>query len=132
MTGLQANAVAAPAFAASQTGASLPWNSAPESPLFPTGGVILMLILLAVACWAWWVGPQHRFRRGVRAWPWRAREGAGAAQNAPEILAATRLDAGTRLYVVRWQESELLLGVSDHSAPVVLDRHARRPIQGQP
>jgi len=132
VTGLQANAVAAPAAAASQIGASLPWNSAPESPLFPTGGVILMLILLAVACWAWWAGPQHRFGLGLRVWPWRAREGAVAPQNEPEILAATRLDASTRLYVVRWQEYELLLGVTGHSAPVVLDRQARRPIQSQP
>lgn len=86
----------------------------------PSGALALMLVLLAVGVWAWWVG---RRRQTGRLWPWATgvrhpTRGSGAAT----VVTATRLDAHTRLVIVRWAGSELLLAASTHAPPVVLDR----------
>jgi hypothetical protein len=64
-------------------------------------------------------------RRGARggAWPWHA-QARQVHGGAIEVLHARRLDATTRLYVVRWQGNDLLLGVGNAVAPVVLERRA--------
>lgn len=106
--------------------------AAPD-PGFPVAGLLLMLALLAVAAWAWWHGSRQRgldlrsFWRLAGAGPGLAtRSGARPGADMPRVLWATRLDATTRLSVVRWNGHDLLLASTASAAPVVLER---RPVQ---
>jgi hypothetical protein len=107
------------------------WPVRPEAdgPVFPLGGLLLLLALLVAALAAWWWGPRRR--AGGRAMPpWstlRERSDPGA----PDVLFARRLDAHHRIYVVRWQGTELLLGVGPQSAPTVIDRRPAADAGGQ-
>lgn len=98
--------------------------SGTEATPFPFGGLLLLLALLAIACWAWWAGARRSPGSALRGWPWRMHLGGAGARvpDEPVVAAATRLDASTRLYVVRWHDRELLLGLSGNAPPVVLDR----------
>lgn len=115
--------------------AGLPIASAPlafrqDAPAeFPLGGAILLALLGAVALLAWWL------RRSSGAPAWLARIGRAERDLAEtvQIRSSLRLDAQTRLFVVRWRGRDLLVAAGGPSAPVVLDRaDAAAPPQSAP
>ena len=120
-------AASAPQAAASVAVPGLRWTGAEApAPLFPTGGLMLLLVLLVAAVLAWWFGPRGpRKRSGRGKFGWsslRSSTAGGAPAEGVDVVCASRLDAQHRLYVVRWAGGELLLGVQAQAAPVVLDR----------
>jgi hypothetical protein len=135
------SAASAPQGAASVAVPGLRWTGAEApAPLFPTSGLVLLLVLLAAAAMAWWFGPRGPLgplrRPGGSKFGWAALRGsAGMATpvDGIDVVCASRLDAQHRLYVVRWAGGELLLGVNAQSAPVVLDRRVpSSPPAGEP
>jgi hypothetical protein len=95
-----------------------------EPAWFPLGGVLLLVALVAVALAAMRIGarPGHG-----GSWRWRAAFAGEAPPGAPALVHAQRVDAQTRLVVVRWHGAELLLGVDAHGAAALLDRRAAEP-----
>jgi hypothetical protein len=129
-------AASGPQAAASVAVPALRWPGAEQpAPLFPTSGLVLLLVLLAMAALAWWFGPRGprtRAGRGKAGWSaLRGARGLPASGDGIDVVCARRLDAQHRLYVVRWAAGELLLGVNGQSAPVVLDRRAGSPGAGE-
>ena len=114
------------ASAASQVPAAIPFRRDAQEVPFPFAGATLLLVLLALAVWAWWAG-----QRGGAKW---TRLGSfkwgGVAAASPSdsdeirVIASTRLDMNTRLHSVEWQGGRLLVAVNTASPPVVLDRRA--------
>jgi hypothetical protein len=129
-------AASAPQAAASDAVPALRWTGADEpAPLFPTSGLVLLLVLLAAAALAWWFGPRgprNRLGRGKPGWAGlRGPAGLATPADGIDVVCARRLDAQHRIYVVRWAGGELLLGVNAQAAPVVLDRRAGSPAAGE-
>ena len=127
------SAASIPAAAVAPTAsASAAWSLAPSSaPLqfrrdaddaFPVAGAVLLVVLLAIAAWAWWVG---RARGGVQApMPSSLREWLGQKVSARrELRVVETLHAGgaARLMVVEWQGGRVLVGLNGTGAPVALD-----------
>ena len=89
-------------------------GSAPsvDAGSFPLAGLGLLGTLLVTAGLAW-----------LRAWHRRARlRGLPPGGATPVLLASCRLNAHTQVCVLRWGKQDLLLAVSAHAAPVVLER----------
>lgn len=112
--------------------ASSAWTLAPGgTPLafrkeadggFPLGGAMLLVVLMAVAAWAWWYG---RVKGGLPGRlpglpaAWMRSSGESAELRIAESLQAA---GGTRLMVVEWAGGRrVLVAVHGASAPVTLD-----------
>lgn len=85
---------------------------------FPIGGALLLALLVLFALLSWWL------RRSSARPAWLTALGRDAAEAAESVQVRTsrRLDAQTRLFVVRWKGRDLLVATGGASGPVVLDR----------
>jgi hypothetical protein len=104
-----------------------------DAASFPVAGAILLLVLLAIAAWAWAVRRKENRLPWRLALPTRWLSAARSVTGAPvRIVASARLDVGGRAHVVEWGGQQVLIAVNGASAPVVLARRrldddARRP-----
>lgn len=73
-------------------------------------GLLAALLVAAGLAWYWARHRRTRYRAGLP----------GSAS--PVVLATSRLNAHTQLCVLRWGKLDLLVAVSAHAAPVVLER----------
>lgn len=85
---------------------------------FPLGGAIMLALLVVLALLSWWL------RRPNARPAWLSALGRNAGDSAENLQVRTshRLDAQTRLFVVRWKGRDLLIAAGGPSGPVVLDR----------
>lgn len=112
-----AEPVAAPASAALSTSPPLVFRQ--DDPVgVPVGGAVLLAVLLVIAGFVWWAR-----RRSVPVdWLAGVGRGRGVQPGALSVETSLRLDAQTRLYVVRWKGGNLLVAAGGATSPVVLDR----------
>ena len=115
-------AASTPSFATASAAQPLPFRRDADEVSFPLAGAVLLLVLLAIAAWAWTVGR----RRGKAAvftsrWPFVAASPDGSNEQA-RVVGSTRLDLGGRVYVVEWRGRQILVAVNGTSAQVVLAR----------
>lgn len=139
---------AASASAASAAGAQAPSGlflagaaSSPAIPFrqdadvgFPVGGAVLLVVLMAVALWAWGFARVRRTGREGRVPAWLARLNlARAAEPGDGELAlvdSMTVGAQLRVAVVEWSGGRVLVGVGSSGTPVALDRVGRDdPVQ---
>lgn len=101
-----------------------------EVPL-PLGGALILVLLAGVAVSVWW----KRHRAPSSALPrllstWQAAGPAGPEASTLCVVSTVRLDAATRLHVVRWQGRDCLVASHAAGPAVLLDRASPRPPGG--
>lgn len=92
------------------------------TPQVPVGGSLLMIVLFAVAVWAWTRGRRTRssdFPRGG-GFPWHIFGRQDDLRTSIRIRESIRLDSGARIHLVQWASQELLVAVHGTQPPVVL------------
>lgn len=118
------DASAAAASAASSVAQPPAFRGDADASSFPIGGAVMLLVLLAVAAWAWTAGRKGGSRLGrpssSRRWPFPLAPAANASSM--KVVASARLDVGGRAHVVEWGGQQVLIAINGTGAPVVLAR----------
>lgn len=133
---LSAASAPASSAAASQASSGLFLAGAASSPAipfrqdpdvgFPVGGAVLLVVLMAVALWAWGAARVRGTgsRRPLPAWAARLNLGrpSDVAKGELVLVDSMSINPQLRVAVVEWSGGRVLVGVGTSGTPVALDR----------